>query len=753
MQTDATNIYFELATRFVQHTGRNIFLTGKAGTGKTTFLKYIRDHCTKKTAVVAPTGVAAINAGGVTLHTFFQLPLGAYMPGGFIPDSGEQLFNNRQTLLRNLKLSHNKRELMRELELLIIDEVSMLRADLLDAIDAILRYVRRKPGQAFGGVQVLFIGDLFQLPPVIAEKEWVHLKEQYASPFFFDAQVLRAEQPVLLELKKIYRQNEQFFIDLLNNVRNNALGHGDLELLNSRYKFGFQPAGEEQYITLTTHNTKADQINQQALALLPEKPFTFRADLTGDFSEKAFPVDEELVLKKGAQVMFIKNDKGEERRYFNGKLGVVEDISAEKILVRFNTDEDPMELEKETWRNIRYQYNKAKDSIEEEELGTFSQFPIRLAWAITIHKSQGLTFDRAIIDAGSAFAPGQVYVALSRLTNIEGLVLRSRIGNSAVQTDARVLEFTAMEKEVDSLEQELLVGEQEFIRDSLLNAFQVEGLRELAELWMGEADKKSNVGKPRIREWAIKFRDQVSALTPLAKKTIDHLAAHFTIGDKAGFVQLVARTTAAVNYFSGELMKIRSGLQQHREEMKAETRMGKYLKELSTIDAAILIRMEYIRKAAKLSEAMLAGVSSGNLLEMIAEKPVVEPEAETETDAKKKSSRHKVATTGLPVKKGESDRISFELFKSGKSIAEIAMERSLAISTITNHLVGFVSSGELAVDVLVPTDKLDKIIATITDLKTVQSGPVKEALGPAYSYPEIKATFAHLEYSKKGTVG
>ncbi|ULQ51810.1 helix-turn-helix domain-containing protein [Flavihumibacter fluvii] len=750
MQPDSTNTYFELATRFVQHTGRNIFLTGKAGTGKTTFLKHIRSTCTKKTAVVAPTGVAAINAGGVTLHTFFQLPLGAFMPGGIIPDSGDQLFNNRQTLLRNLRLSHPKRELMRELELLIIDEVSMLRADLLDAIDVILRHVRRKPSQAFGGVQVLFIGDLFQLPPVIGEREWVHLKEQYESPFFFDAQVLKSDQPVLLELKKIYRQSEQSFIDLLNKVRNNQLVADDFQWLNSRYRFGFQPAQEEQFITLTTHNSRADQINQQALSLLDEKSWHFRAEIVGDFSEKAFPADEELVLKKGAQIMFVKNDKGEERRFFNGRLGIVQEITEEHILIRFAEEEQLLELERETWRNIRHQYNKAKDSIEEEELGTFSQYPIRLAWAITIHKSQGLTFDKAIIDAGSAFAPGQVYVALSRLTNIEGLVLRSRINNGAIQTDPRVLNFTALEKGIDSLEQELLEGEQVFIRESLLNAFQVEGLRELAELWIMEAEKKSNAGKIQIREWALRFRDQVAQLTPLAKKTMDHLDAHFRLGDSVGFAQLVERTTAAAKYFSAELMKVREGLQEHAGEMKKEARMGKYLRELGAIEAAVLIRIEHIRKSEQLSQAILSGASAGSLLQLISAKPVVENAASPASA--NKIPGQKVAAKKQPVKKGESQRASFELYQAGKSIPEIATERALAVSTVTNHLVGFVASGELDIEQLVTKEKLSKIVETIAGLNAVQSGPVKEVLGDGFSYPEIKAAFAHLEYTRKTAV-
>ncbi|MBZ5857434.1 helix-turn-helix domain-containing protein [Flavihumibacter profundi] len=751
METDTTNKYFELASRFVQHTNRNIFLTGKAGTGKTTFLKYIRSHCSKKVAVVAPTGVAAINAGGVTLHTFFQLPLGAYMPGGIIPDSGDQLFNNRQTLLRNLRLSQAKRELMRELELLVIDEVSMLRADLLDAIDVILRHVRKRPSQAFGGVQVLFIGDLFQLPPVISDKEWSFLKEEYASPFFFDAQVLKTEQPIFLELKKIYRQNEQSFIDLLNKVRNNCMGTEDLQLLNSRYQYGFQPGSGDQYITLTTHNSRADQINQQALLQLNEEVFHFRAEIIGDFSEKAFPADEELVLKKGAQVMFIKNDKGEQRRFFNGKLGIVQAISEESIQVSFAGEEQLLELERETWRNIRYQYNKTKDSIEEEELGTFTQYPVRLAWAITIHKSQGLTFNKAIIDAGAAFAPGQVYVALSRLTNIEGLVLRSRIGGGAIQTDPKVLQFTDLEKGVDILETELLKGQQDFIRNSLINAFQVEGLQELAEQWLAESEKKNNIGKVEIREWALLFRQQVNQLVPVAKKTMDHLEAHFRLGDSTGFSQLVERTSAAAGYFSNALQHMREGLKQHSEALKKQTKTGKYIKELETIESVLLLRIEQIRKSEKMTNALHTGSSAGSILQLIAEKPKIEPVISSKDKGINGNAEKPVKTGNKKeaAKKGDSHRTSFDMYISGKSIPDIAKERDLAISTITGHLVSFVASGELAVDRLVNSDKIEKITEAIQSQGVQHSGQIKEILGDGYSYPEIKAVFAHLEYTRK----
>lgn len=753
MEADQTNPYFELAEKFVAQTDRHIFLTGKAGTGKTTFLRQITRQCTKKTAIVAPTGVAAINAGGVTMHTFFQLPLGAFMPGGHLPDSGDQLFNNRQTLLRNLRLSQSKRELMRELELLIIDEVSMLRADLLDAMDVILRHVRKKPALPFGGVQVLFIGDLYQLPPVVSDKEWQFLKTHYTSPFFFDALVLKETRLIYLELKKVYRQNEAAFINLLNRIRHNSCSAEDLAQLNTLYQPGFQSPAEQQYITLTTHNARADQQNREALEALDGSPQRFKAEITGEFPEKAYPAEIELILKPGAQIMFIKNDKGEARRFYNGKLGTIAAIAEDTISVQFREEAELLHLEKETWRNIRYQYNKVKDSIEEEELGTFTQYPIRLAWAITIHKSQGLSFDRAIIDAGAAFAPGQVYVALSRLTSLDGLVLRSRISAAAVHTDPRILAFSSSEQDQPALETALQEGQQAFIRSSFLQAFQVEGLQELAEQWLSETEKKNNIGKLELREWAADFRLQLANLVPIAKKTIHHLDSHYALARENGFEQLAGRTTSAAMYFEQAIGQIRTGLQAHMQLLQQQPKTGKYVKELSTIDKVLLLRLEQIRKARALILALREGQQEARLLELITTRPAQTVASSEEGNTKQsslKSSALKPGTpkSSTPLKKGETQLLSLALYRAGKSIAEIAKERELAVSTITNHLVQFVSSGEINVRDFVEPEKQERITAM---LNTIPPGPlstIREAMGEQYSYLEIKAVMAVLEYQR-----
>lgn len=374
------NDIFDLAYRFVTETSENIFLTGNAGTGKTTFLKYLKENCSKNIIVAAPTGVAAINAGGVTLHSLFQLPFDPFLPTAA----------NKRELLGNLKYNTRRQDLLRKMELLVIDEISMVRCDTMDAIDTILRSVRRKHETPFGGVQLLCIGDLYQLPPVARRQEWEILQEYYLSEFFFDSLVIKEQMPMLIELKKIYRQKEDSFVRLLNKVRNNQMNADDFEDLHLRYFPAFRPALEEKYITLTSHNNQADQINYRELQKLPTASFTYQAVIQDDFPENMYPAEGALVLKKDAQVMFLKNDI--EKRYFNGKIGTVKSLMHDEIVV--NCDGLDIYVSQETWENTRYSVNGHDGKLEQQILGTFTQFPLRLAWAITIHKSQGLTFEK-----------------------------------------------------------------------------------------------------------------------------------------------------------------------------------------------------------------------------------------------------------------------------------------------------------------------------------------------------------------------
>jgi hypothetical protein len=444
--TDESNEAFDLAVRLVNETSRHLFITGRAGTGKTTFLRFIRNSCDKQMAVVAPTGVAAINAGGVTIHSFFQLPFTPFVPGSH---SDNTTSIDKHQLLSRLRLSGERKKVIQELELLVIDEISMVRADLLDAIDTVMRSVRKEYRKPFGGVQVVFIGDLFQLPPVVPGATWSILSAYYDSPYFFSSRVVKASPPLFIEFTRIYRQRDSVFVDLLNQVRHNGLTKEAIELLGSRYKPGFQPAVGDGYIVLTTHHHKADLINATALNKIEGDVHAFDATIKGEFSDKSFPTDRQLKLKVGAQVMFMRNDTEGAKRFFNGKIGRVSSVQQDKVYVQCDDDPEEIEVKRETWENIRYSVGATGHQVEEEVLGSFIQFPLRLAWAITIHKSQGLTFQKVVIDAGNAFAPGQVYVALSRCTSLEGLILQTKINATSLRSDERILSFMSRQATAD----------------------------------------------------------------------------------------------------------------------------------------------------------------------------------------------------------------------------------------------------------------------------------------------------------------
>ncbi len=593
---DNNNTYFKLAAEFINNTSRSVFLTGKAGTGKTTFLKYICENTPKNFVVGAPTGVAAINAGGMTLHSLFQLPFGVYLPGYREPVSSVQV-TNRNTLIKNLKLSSSKRNLLQELELLIIDEVSMVRCDMLDAIDTILRIVRKNQ-KPFGGVQVLFIGDLYQLSPVAKSDEWSIMKDHYESPFFFHSKVVQESPPLCIQLNKIYRQSEQVFINLLNNVRNNEVSSDDLELLNSRLSH-MQLEGA---VTLTTHNQKADAINVQELSKLSGDSFRFRATIESDFPERNYPTDEVLTLKKGARIMFIKNDTSEDKRYYNGKIATITHVDEDAIEVEFD-DGDVFDLNKVSWLNIRYQYNSTTDDIEEEELGSFTQFPIRLAWAITIHKSQGLTFQKAIIDAGSSFAPGQVYVALSRCTSLQGLVLKSPITHRQISTDPMVVSYSRQLQNELALISLLQQEKEEYEKEYFIKLFDFTKLQQAISDWGAEISTRKLPTMNRTIVFSKQLLDQAKKLIDVGSKTqrwieISFMDARIT----NNYDKLLYGLTKSVNHFNTLLHdQFFVKLQEHEASLKGKSKVKKHLKEVKEL--AILLAT----KARKICHAMWQG--------------------------------------------------------------------------------------------------------------------------------------------------
>ena len=752
MANENNNPEFELAVKFVTQTARPVFLTGRAGTGKTTFLKWVRENGFKKMAVVAPTGVAAINAGGTTLHSFFQLPFGPFLPttqseGWGVENPG---FTNLNSLFRNIRFNASKKELLQELELLIIDEISMVRADMLDAVDAVLRQFRQQPLLPFGGLQVLYIGDLYQLPPVVSNQEWELLKSYYASPFFFDAQVMRQAPPVYLELQRIYRQKEERFIGLLNNIRHNRASWEDLERLHDHYQPEFVPSKGDNYITLTSHNARADSINQEELGKLRGSGHVFEATVTGEFNDKAYPAEKRLTLKEGAQVMLIKNDKGETRRYYNGKLGVIRKMADDRLTLAFPDESDELVLEKETWKNIRYAYNREKDEIEEEELGSFRQYPIRLAWAITIHKSQGLTFEKAVIDAGGSFAPGQVYVALSRLTGLQGLVLRSRINPAAISTDPRVVAWTEGQVDVSKAEQQLEQEQLAYIGDSLRKVFQWSRLEEqIRDHYTGYAHRKIPEKEKAVmlgRQWL----DKVVAQQETAQKFSRQLEQLLPDAERDGYRQLAQRVAAAAAFFAGALDDgLILPLQAHIADLRVKKGVKKYLQEVQAVKQVCVRKKQQVEDALQLVRGLQNGIDTGKLLSGWQEGRKKKEEAASTAGAASATGPASQGTVAGKPQKGDSNRISLGLYKEGIAITEIATRRALSVSTVESHLASFISTGEIGIGELVPKHKIEPIAAAIKELGAAALGPIKGRLGDSYTFGEIRAVLLHLKHTEQ----
>jgi len=744
--------------KFINQTQRSIFLTGKAGTGKTTLLKEIIRSTHKNVVVVAPTGIAALNAGGVTIHSMFQLPL-----GGFIPASNVEAhitdrvkFETRDTLRRHFRMSGQKKAVIQNMELLIIDEVSMLRADLLDAIDFMMQSVRKRR-IPFGGVQVLFIGDLLQLPPVVRDEEWQTLRNYYAGKFFFHSHVMQQQPPLYIELSKIFRQTDDQFIAVLNNLRNNEITKGDIAILNQYVQPDFDLKSNKGYITLTTHNAKADTINADSLEELEGNLVSLKAEIVDDFPDKIYPIDEYLHLKVGAQVMFVKNDLSFEKNYFNGKMGFIKSVSSNEVRVHFPEENKTIEVEKYEWKNIRYSVNPMTKEIEEEVLGTFVHYPIKLAWAITVHKSQGLTFDKAALDVSQVFLPGQAYVALSRLRSLNGLILLSPLRMNGISSDRDVMNYAQHKADEELLAQSLQLETKKFIHNYLVNTFE---WSDLIQEWRNhqysysEDAEKSEKAKHQV--WAKKQAATMHGLEDPSRKFISQLNKLFS-DENLDFNFISERINAAFNYFLKPMDDLVYEILWKLEEVKRIKKVKAFYEELLVLEEMQIKSVLRLLKARKLIETVVSGASickenltsseiknyKINKMERLREDfkkaniTLIEDEADAQrytSKKKEKSKQPKKATT----------EETYDLWLQNNSIEEIAGLRKLTTQTISGHLAKLIEAGKIQLADVLPDDKIQELAEAFSGYTEASLIPLKDKYGDKFTWDELKMFKASL---------
>ena len=742
--------------RFINQTQRSVFLTGKAGTGKTTLLREIIATTHKNTVVVAPTGIAALNAGGVTIHSMFQLPFGGFIPDNSAPDFSESAkFETKATLRRHFKMSGLKKSVIRNMELLIIDEVSMLRADLLDAMDFMMQTVRKK-NNPFGGVQVLFIGDLLQLPPVIRDDEWRILKNNYQGKFFFHSHVVQQNPPLYIELDKIFRQTDDAFISVLNNLRNNKISNEDIAALNQYVQPNFDLKANKGYITLTTHNTKADAMNTDALDSLEGKEWLYSPEIIGDFPDKIYPVDAQLRLKEGAQIMFVKNDLSFDKKYFNGKMGIIKSLSAKEILVHFPEENKTIEVEKYEWQNIRYKVNTTTKEIEEEVLGTFVHYPIKLAWAITVHKSQGLTFDKAALDVSQVFLPGQAYVALSRLRSLQGLILLSPLQMNGISNDQDVMDYSLNKATETHLQNALHFETKNFIHQYLVETFE---WAELAQEWRNHQfsyNEKSEVSsKAKFSYWAKEQTERMEKVVEPAKKFIQQLNVLFS-QETVDLNHISERMQAAYTYFFSPMDELVFEILWKLEEVKRLKKAKAYFDELLLLEELQTKAVLRLIKAKLLIETVVSG-------ETISKEKLTSPEIQLyisrkvsaiqatfkkvnssliEDDLDEERYLPKKKTTSTTKKTTVEE--TYDLWKQNNSIAEIASIRVLTKQTIYGHFVKLIQSEKVAIEEIIPSDKLDELAAAFKGYKEESLNALMEKHGDSFSWEEARMFKASL---------
>ncbi len=742
--------------RFINQTHRSVFLTGKAGTGKTTLLREIIQTTHKNTVVVAPTGIAALNAGGVTIHSMFQLPFGGFIPDNSSPQFSENTkFETKATLRRHFKMSGLKKSVIRNMELLIIDEVSMLRADLLDAMDYMMQTIRKK-NISFGGVQVLYIGDLLQLPPVIRDEEWRTLKTYYKGKFFFHSHVVQQNPPLYIELSKIFRQTDDTFISVLNNLRNNEISQQDIQTLNQYVKPDFDLKTNKGFITLTTHNNKADTMNAQALEDLDGKLATYKPEITGDFPEKIFPVEEQLQLKVGAQIMFVKNDLSFDKHYFNGKMGVIKSLSSQEILVHFPEENKTIEVEKYEWQNIRYKVDETTKEIEEEVLGSFVHYPIKLAWAITVHKSQGLTFDKAALDVSQVFLPGQAYVALSRLRSLEGLILLSPLRMNGISNDQDVMDYSLNKASDSFLENALHFETKNFIHNYLINTFD---WSDLAQEWRNHKfsyNEKSEISeKSKHALWAKKQTDVIEQLLDPSKKFISQLNKLF-YPETVDLNHVAERIQAAFSYFFKPMDDLVFEILWKLQEVKRIKKVKAFYEELIVLEELQTKAVLRLMKAKLLIETVVAGetiskekLTSSEIKKYISRKTeaiqnqfkelnitLIDDEKDVERYTSKKSK------TAAPKK--STVQQTYELWVEKKSIADIATIRVLTKQTIYAHFVQLIQTKAVSISEVLPEDKIQTLAAAFNGYKEESLNALMEKNSEKFTWNEARMYKASL---------
>jgi len=798
------NPELELAVQFIEKTDRNLFITGKAGTGKTTFLHQIKKKSLKRMVIVAPTGVAAINAKGVTIHSFFQMPFGPILPNQIANTSNAQR-----------KFSKTKIDIIKSLDLVIIDEISMVRADLLDGIDQVMRRYKNR-NKVFGGAQILMIGDLQQLAPVVRPNEWSLLQSHYNTIYFFSSKAYQEANVVSIELKHIYRQKNEDFIKILNEIRTDTLSDMSAKILNKNYNPSFSPTKEEGYITLTTHNNRANLINESELNKLKIKSSFFKAEISGKFNENAYPNAERLELKVGAQVMFIKNDSSTDKRYYNGKIGIITAISKESVTVKCANEIDEIVTEKETWSNINYSINEETKAIKEEMIGAFSQIPLRLAWAITIHKSQGLTFEKAIIDAEASFAHGQTYVALSRCTSLEGLVLKTPITSSAIINDSTVSVFNESVEENHPDESVLNESEKHFQLNLISEILDYQPLlypitRLIDVFYNNRTSIKGDVidhlqtvkddGIVALMKISNGFKNQLNTLSEdnVLPENSSQIQERFikaiiyflnttknSIQKPLDTITFSTDNKAVKKDFSKQFDSLQEKLEEKLFALQKMTKGFKVQEYLQVRANAVLQKTEPIKKkkVASKRDPILA-LKLRELRDGIAKSLEIAhfqiftqetlyalcddlPRTEKELLKLVGMGKTRVSKYGEEIleaievyckenginrlnqqkkeDKKPTKQISFELFKAGLSIKEISKERSLTPGTIENHLANYISSGDIDVLELIPLKRYKNIrnqVETAGEVKGLTA--LKEKVDGSITYMELKMVLMSME--------